>query len=199
MPVAVGFLSQAITYLLAVAGVVAALAGLWQVLFKPFAKRLIEQMKDDEIKPVLQEIAAQYRSNAGRLEKTTTDAGQALERLETAMAAHAKALEILHGDMNVALETLRRETAGATESLRINAGIAGGLAEQDRKALDRLAEALRIITTDSATGAATGLRIEDAARVVASNLATSQERADSAATDEAPGAAADAASRPPDG
>lgn len=190
-------LSQAVTYLLAVSAIVVALVGLWNLVFKPIGRRILEQIKDEEIKPIVQEIAEQYRSNAGRLEKTTTDAALAFERMEAAFATHAAALKALHDDMSVAMETLRRETGAATEQLRIGAGIAGGLAEQDRKTLDRLAEALRVVTVDSARGAATGLRLEDTARSVADNLAAAQERADST-TDDSPGAAADAASLPPD-
>jgi HAMP domain-containing protein len=216
MPIVASVLGQAVTYLLAAAGIVGALASLWQWVFKPLGKRFIAQMKDDEIKPIVQEIAAQFRSDSGstlkdttnrleqavqevteRLERAIRRAEGTLERLEVALAANSSATEGLRSSMAVALETLRRETGAATEALRIGAGIAGGLAEQDRKTLDRLTEALRVVTQESTEGAATGLRLEGAARIVADDLAAAQNRADNVSTEE-PGAAADAASKPPD-
>lgn len=117
---------------------------------------------------VLDEIVAQFR----------TDSGSSLR------------------DVVNRLDEAAKQNKAAGELLKIGVEAARQLAEQDRAQLQRLIILLDRVTVKVDAGAATGLRNERAAGIVAEDLAAAHARADAATSTDA-GAAADAAASSP--
>ena len=119
-----------------------ALALLGELL--PVLKDFTAAFKDNpSVFQVLNQIAAQFR----------TDSGSSLRDVVDRLEAAAKKSAVLGGELSVDREVERR------------------LSIQDREQLARLLNELARLGVKVEAGAATGLRNEEAARVVASDLA----------------------------
>jgi hypothetical protein len=145
--------------------------------------------------------AAEAKTAAAAAEAAAIAAADSATRYAAANAAGINALEILvgtikehakddrdlaRGDRDLARDALRQmveltASAARTEESGVRQEAAGELAKESRQRTE-----------------ASGARIEEAGRVVAEDLAATQKRADDVHPDEAPGAAADAASQSPE-
>jgi hypothetical protein len=209
-------IGQGIDLLLLIASVFGALIFLlWKVII-PAAKGItvfneeivpnIQYMKLlAQLAPVLEvlnEIAAQFRTDSGSTLKDTTN------RLEQHAEESKKSAE----DNRLAAVEFARVNREAITTLQIEMGTIRELANEDRKlaredrdlARDALEKILSLIASgvladeSRARTEASGARIEAADAIVAEDLAAQQQRADDVHSDEPSGSAADAASQSPE-
>jgi hypothetical protein len=150
-----------VIYIIGTAAVVTAIGVLWTKVIKPAAKlitttdqmlpllvALTETFKNNPTGfKVLNEIAAQFK----------TDSGSSLR------------------DVVNRLEEGAKENRAAADLLKVGVEAQKQLGEQDREQLRQLLISLDRVGVKVDAGAATGLRNEAAAKVVASNLASQRD------------------------
>lgn len=177
-------MSSALQVVLGIGAVITTAGLLWHKVLRPLVRFIATA---EEVLPLLVDLEKQLggtpdafailKEIVGQLR---TDSGSSLRdivnRLDVAATLNATAAEVLKVNVEVVKELAHEDRV---------------LARADRQQLANLLAQVQ-------AGGATGLRIEEAAGHVAEDLAERYKRADDVHPDEAPGVAADAASRPPD-
>jgi hypothetical protein len=178
--------------------------------------------KLDAMESVLDDIAAQFSTDSGSTFKddilqVRSDINQlgryAIENREAAANAKAAAEDVARVAADAArvfqeqMTEMKAQMGSVKELARDDRALARKDSDLARDTYQRMAELVESALRTEAAGElakesrerteASGVRIEDAAAVVAKDLAATQKRADDA-VDESPGAAADAASQSPD-
>lgn len=157
-------------YILGIAGLLIAIGVIWTKAIRPAAKLVTSA---EEMLPMMRELTAAFRGTP-----------HAFDVLDEIVAQ-------FRTDSGSSLRDVVNRLEQGTLSLRQGAETVKQLAEQDREHLQRLIILLDRLTIRVDASSATGLRIEQAAGVVADDLAEAHRRAD--ANQGEPGAAADAA------
>lgn len=175
-------------YILGTAGLLIALGVLWTKAIRPLGLFLYKSIKaQQEMLPLLQNLTEVFKDNPSAFKvldeivaQFRTDSGSSLRDAVNRIEEASKAAKIVAEEAKIAADELKIGVAATKQ-----------LTEMDRAErrdqmlkLDRVSEMVR-------AGAATGLRLEQGAGIVADELAAAHQRADEAHGEA--GAAADAA------
>lgn len=171
--------------ILAAGAAMVTVAALWRKVLRPIVRFLATA---DQLLPLLVDLQAQLGGTPGAFTILKEIVGQ----LRTDSGSSLR-------DIVNRLDEAARLNATAAEVLKVNVEVVKELAREDRELARNDRQLLADLIAMVRAGGATGLRIEEAAGHVAEDLAERYQRADDIHPSEAPGVAADAASRPPDG
>jgi len=151
-----------VLYIIGTAAVVTAIGVLWTKAIKPTAKLITTT---DQMLPLLITLTETFKSNPNGFKvlneiaaQFKTDSGSSLR------------------DVVNRLEEAAKENRAAADLLKVGVEAQKQLGEQDREQLRQLLISLDRVGVKVDAGAATGLRNEAAAKVVASDLASHRDK-----------------------